>query len=119
MFGQGDFDNVRLTSIAATASFSIPDYSFESPAQANGGYSNNSIANWTIGVTSGTDTYGVQNNTSASYFSSVPNGAQFAYINTDSNSSYYSSSDTLTSAGAGNGIWRADLHVDGCHWQSA
>jgi hypothetical protein len=99
VFGQGDFDNVGLTSIAvANPSFSIPNYSFENPAQANGGYTNNSATTWTIGTTPGNYSAGVQNNTSASYFSSVPNGAQFAYVNADSNSSYYNSSNTLTSA---------------------
>ena len=82
----------------SVASVSIPNYSFATPAQANGGYSNNSITNWTIGTTPTTYTAGVQNNTGANYFSSLPVGAQFAWVNADSNNGYDYSSDTLTSA---------------------
>ena len=81
--------------------FSVPNYSFENPAQSNGGYSNNNITSWTIGTNTAIYNAGVQNNTGASNVSSVPDGAQFAFINADSNNSPYNSSNTLTSAGLG------------------
>jgi autotransporter-associated beta strand protein len=90
--------NTASATTPASVSISIPNYSFENPAQANGGYSNNSITNWTIGSDATNDTAGVQNNTGASYVNSVPDGAQFAYVNADSNSSGYPSSNSLTSA---------------------
>ena len=86
------------TGVVAPVVFSVPNYSFENPAQSNGGYSNNSITSWTIGTDTAVYNAGVQNNTGASYVSSVPDGAQFAFINADSNSSPYDSSNTLTSA---------------------
>ena len=78
--------------------FTIPNFSFENPAQSNGGYTSNTITNWTIGTTPTSYSAGVQNNTGAGYFSSVPDGSQFAYVNADSNSSGYQSSNTLTSS---------------------
>ena len=90
--------NIASATTSGTVPISIPNFSFENPAQANGGYSDNSLTSWTIGSTPGVYTAGVQNNTSAGYFSSVPDGSQFAYVNADSNGSYYPASDTLTSA---------------------
>jgi hypothetical protein len=90
--------NTASATTPASLSISIPNYSFENPAQANGGYSNNSITNWTIGTATANENAGVQNNTGASYVSSVPDGAQFAFINADSDNSYYPPSNTLTSA---------------------
>ena len=93
--------NTASATTPASLSISIPNYSFENPAQANGLYSNNSVTNWTIGTVTTNYTAGVQNNTGASYVSSVPDGAQFAFINADSDNSTYKSSNTLTSAALG------------------
>ncbi len=106
------------TGVGGAVPITVPNFSFENPAQANGGYSNNTLANWTIGATPGVSTAGVQNNTGTSIFSTVPDGTQFAYVNADSNSSYYNSSDTLTSASLGT-VAGADLYIDGRPWQPA
>jgi phosphodiesterase/alkaline phosphatase D-like protein len=85
----------NVTTVAGP--FTVPNFSFENPAQANGAYSNNILTNWTIGAGTTNDTAGVQNNTGSSYVNSVPDGSQFAYLNANANNTGYNSSNTLTS----------------------
>jgi Fibronectin type III domain len=71
----------------------VPNFSFENPALASGGYTTNSVPNWTV-----SNGVGVENNTSAQ-FSSVPDGVQFAYANSGSFNG--NNPGTLTSASLG------------------